>query len=216
MNASIWISLAIIHITAVITPGANFLAVTQTALTRSRRAGLWVANGIITGSLIHVAAGMIGFAAIIAQVPVLFAAIRLLGGLYFAYTGFNMLGAAYRQFRLGSTAYVNTVQFPTSMMLDDLTPAEAYRRGLFTHLSNPASMLYYVSLFTGFVPVSATLLEKLLIAAALLGTTSVWYLLVAFMFSQTQIRRFYFRLMPYMNSLFGVLWIALAIKLILA
>ena len=94
MNESIWLSLAIIHVTAVITPGANFLAVTQTALTRSRQAGLWVARGIITGSLIHVAAGMIGFAAIISHIPVLFAAIRLPGGLYFAYTDFKMLRAA--------------------------------------------------------------------------------------------------------------------------
>ncbi len=212
MNASIWLSLALIHITAVITPGANFLGVTQAALTRSRRAGLWVAAGIITGSFMHVAAGMIGFAAIISKIPLLFAAIRLLGGLYFAYTGFKMLKAAYTQFRLASAAYTDTTQ----VMLSDLTPSEAYRRGLFTHLSNPASMLYYVSLFTGFVPVSASLLEKLLIAIALLGTTASWYLLVAFLFSQSRIRRFYFRLMPYMNTLFGLLWIALAIKLIFA
>jgi len=213
MNESIWLSLAVIHITAVITPGANFLAVTQTALTRSRQAGLWVARGIITGSLIHVAAGMIGFAAVISRVPLLFAAIRFLGGLYFAYTGFKMLKAAYMQFRVAADA---DTPIPKQVMLADLPPSEAYQRGLFTHLSNPASMLYYVSLFTGFVPISATLLEKLLIAIALLGTTSTWYLLVAFMFSQARIRRFYFRVMPYMNTAFGLLWIALAIKLIFA
>ncbi len=213
MNESIWLSLAVIHITAVITPGANFLAVTQTALTRSRRAGLWVASGIFTGSLIHVAAGMIGFAAIISQIPLLFAAIRLLGGLYFAYTGFKMLITAFAQFKSDRDA---SADLPSQMILSDWTPAEAYRRGLFTHLSNPASMLYYVSLFTGFVPVTATLFEKLLIAVALLGTTSIWYLLVAFMFSQSRIRRFYFRLMPFMNALFGLLWIILAIKLLFA
>jgi len=213
MNESIWLSLAVIHITAVITPGANFLAVTQTALTRSRQAGLWVARGIITGSFIHVAAGMIGFAAVISRVPLLFAAIRFLGGLYFAYTGFKMLKAAYMQFRVAADA---DTPIPKQVMLADLPPSEAYQRGLLTHLSNPASMLYYVSLFTGFVPISATLLEKLLIAVALLGTTSTWYLLVAFMFSQTHIRRFYFRLTPYMNTAFGLLWIALAIKLIFA
>ena len=213
MNESIWLSLAVIHITAVITPGANFLAVTQTALTRSRQAGLWVARGIITGSFIHVAAGMIGFAAVISRVPLLFAAIRFLGGLYFAYTGFKMLKAAYMQFRVAADA---DTPIPKQVMLADLPPSEAYQRGLLTHLSNPASMLYYVSLFTGFVPISATLLEKLLIAIALLGTTSTWYLLVAFMFSQTRIRRFYFRLMPYLNTAFGFLWIALAIKLLFA
>ena len=213
MNESIWLSLAVIHITAVITPGANFLAVTQTALTRSRQAGLWVARGIITGSFIHVAAGMIGFAAVISRVPLLFAAIRFLGGLYFAYTGFKMLKAAYMQFRVAADA---DTPIPKQVMLADLPPSEAYQRGLLTHLSNPASMLYYVSLFTGFVPISATLLEKLLIAVVLIGTTSTWYLLVAFMFSQTRIRRFYFRLTPYMNTAFGLLWIALAIKLIFA
>lgn len=148
MTESIWLSLALIHITATITPGANFLAVTQTALTRSRRAGLWVARGIITGSILHVTAGMIGFAAIISQIPLLFATIRLLGGLYFAYTGFKMLKAAYTQFRTGSKGYGNSAALSAHVPLGDLSNGEAYRRGLFTHLSNPASMLYYVSLLS--------------------------------------------------------------------
>lgn len=216
MDGSIWASLAVIHVTAVITPGANFLAVTQTALTRSRRAGLWVGAGIVTGSLLHVTAGMIGFAAVISQIPLLFAAIRFLGGLYFAYTGYKMLRAAYREFRKSSTLTSGATPVSAQAPLSDLTPAEAYRRGLFTHLSNPASMLYYVSLFTGFVPVSASVFEKLLIAVALLSTTTTWYLLVALMFSHPRIRQFYLRLMPYMNTLFGGLWVVLAIKLIFA
>ncbi len=216
MTLAVWISLAIIHVTAVITPGANFLAVTQTALTRSRRAGLWVARGIITGSIIHVTAGMIGFAAVISRIPLLFATIRLLGGLYFAYTGFKMLRAAYRQYRIWHITKLAETDQPSAPMLDDISSSDAYRRGLFTHLSNPASMLYYVSLFTGFVPLDASILEKILIALALLGTTTTWYLLVAVLFSQTSIRRFYFRLMPYMNALFGLLWMALAAKLLFA
>lgn len=216
MTLAVWVSLAIIHVTAVITPGANFLAVTQTALTRSRRAGLWVARGIITGSIIHVTAGMIGFAAVISRIPLLFATIRLLGGLYFAYTGFKMLKAAYQQYRIRHITQFAETDQPATAMFDDIRSSDAYRRGLFTHLSNPASMLYYVSLFTGFVPLDASLLEKILIALALLGTTTTWYLLVAVLFSQASIRRFYFRLMPYMNALFGLLWMALAAKLLFA
>lgn len=216
MTLTVWISLAIIHVTAVITPGANFLAVTQTALTRSRRAGLWVARGIITGSIIHVTVGMIGFAAVISRIPLLFATIRLLGGLYFAYTGFKMLKAAYQQYRIRHITKSAETDQPSVAMLDDLSSSDAYRRGLFTHLSNPASMLYYVSLFTGFVPLDASPLERILIAIALLGTTTTWYLLVAVLFSQMSIRRFYFRLMPYMNALFGLLWMALTAKLLFA
>lgn len=216
MTLTVWISLAIIHITAVITPGANFLAVTQTALTRSRRAGLWVARGIITGSIIHVTAGMIGFAAVISRIPLLFATIRLLGGLYFAYTGFKMLKAAYQQYRIRHITKLAETDQPSVAMLDDLSSSDAYRRGLFTHLSNPASMLYYVSLFTGFVPLDASLFERILIAVALLGTTTTWYSLVAMLFSQMSIRRIYFRLMPYMNALFGLLWMTLAAKLLFA
>lgn len=216
MTLDIWLSLAIIHITAVITPGANFLAVTQTALTRSRRAGVWVARGIITGSLIHVIAGLIGVAAIISQIPVLFAGICLLGAVYFAYAGFKMLQAAYREFRQRQAYPAATTSTANQSALEDLTPTQAYKRGLFTHLSNPASMLYYVSLFTGFVPLNASITDKLLVTVGLLSTTIIWYSLVALIFSQTHIRTFYLRLMPYMNALFGALWIALAFKLISA
>lgn len=214
MTLDIWLSLALIHITAVITPGANFLAVTQTALTRSRQAGVWVARGIITGSLIHVVAGLIGVAGIISQIPMLFATIRLLGALYFAYAGFKMLRTAYREFRQRQTLPAQQTSLTELQTLEDLTPTQAYRRGLFTHLSNPASMLYYVSVFTGFVPLSASLSDKVLVTVGLLGTTTIWYSLVALIFSHTRIRLFYLRLMPYMNALFGLLWIALAFKLI--
>ncbi len=216
MTLDIWLSLALIHITAVITPGANFLAVTQTALTRSRRAGVWVARGIITGSMIHVVAGLVGVAGVISQIPVLFAAIRLLGALYFAYAGFKMLQTAYREFRQHQTRPAVNSPVTDQSTLEDLTPSQAYRRGLFTHLSNPASMLYYVSLFTGFVPLTASISDKLLVTVGLLSTTTIWYSLVALIFSQSRIRTFYLRLMPYMNALFGVLWIALAFKLIAA
>ncbi|MCA0458320.1 MAG: LysE family translocator [Chloroflexi bacterium] len=214
MTLDIWLSLALIHITAVVTPGANFLAVTQTALTRSRRAGVWVARGIITGSLIHVIAGLIGVAGIISRIPALFAAIRLLGAVYFAYAGFKMLQAAYREFRQREAKAAPQADLTDPFQLTDLTPAQAYRRGLLTHLSNPASMLYYVSVFTGFVPLTASLGDKVLVTVGLIGTTTVWYSLVALVFSQANIRHFYLRLMPYMNALFGILWIGLAVKLI--
>lgn len=213
MTPDIWLSLALIHITAVVTPGANFLAVTQTALTRSRRAGLWVARGIITGSLLHVTAGLIGFAALISQVPALFSAIRFLGALYFAYAGFNMLRAAIRRFRQPQPM-VAQAQAAVPVMVEDLTPGQAYQRGLLTHLSNPASILYYVSVFTSFVPVKALPGEKLLVAAGLVTTTLVWYSLVALIFSHERIRAFYLRLMPAMNAVFGLLWLALAAKLL--
>jgi threonine/homoserine/homoserine lactone efflux protein len=74
-------------------------------------------------------------------------------------------------------------------------------------------MMYFLSLFTGFVPLTAAPYEKLLIGVLLVGITFSWYTLVALTFSRQRIRRLYQRSTRGMNAAFGLLWLFMALKL---
>ncbi|MCB9453452.1 MAG: LysE family transporter [Anaerolineaceae bacterium] len=204
MDSALFLALASIHVGAVMTPGANFLRVTQNALTYSRRSGLLTVVGVATGSSLYVTAGIIGFTAVISQSPLIYNSIRVVGALYFTYMGWGLLR---RQPRL------------TGMTVPDesapaFNPNGAYRSGFMTAIANPASALYFLSIFTSFIPLSSTLADKTFAGLLLLTITFTWYSTVAMLFSYSRVRAFYRRAEVSMNRFFGVIWLLLAVKLL--
>jgi len=206
MNPSIFLALASIHLAAVITPGANFLRVTQNALAYSRRAGLLTVMGVATGSFLYVTAGIVGFAAIISQSPIAYNLIRIIGAAYFVYMGVQLLR---RKPRLSADS---TIQEFTA----DRTRAQAYRDGLFTALSNPAAALYFLSVFTTIIPASSAVTEKVAAGLMLVTITLLWYTLVAITCFNPRVRALYRTAEGWINRVFGVLWLLLAVRLLAA
>ncbi len=199
------LAIALVHVVAVISPGANFLIVTRNALSFSRRSGLLTARGVALGSFIYIVIGFLGFATIISHSPLLFNAIRLVGAAYFLYTG--------------SKALLSLRQRPTlAARMDDTTLPErrAFLGGLATALSNATSILYFLSLFTTFIPTEASPIQKAATALVLVSISLTWYTLVALTFSNPRVRRIYSRFERWLNGLIGLLWIGLALKLLSA
>ncbi len=200
------LALAVVHLFAVISPGANFLIVARNSLTYSRRSGLLTARGVALGSLFYITIGMLGFATVIAQSPPLYTAIRLAGAGYFVYTGVRAL----LSLRQGSTLAARIEEQPR------LEERRAFFSGLLTAVSNATSALYFLALFTSFVPVSATWQEKLLTAVVLVSISFTWYNVLALTFSQGSVRRFYRRCERWLNGMIGILWLFLAYRLLAA
>lgn len=198
------LTVALIHLAAVISPGANFLIVSSTALTYSRHSGVMAARGVALGSLAYITIGFLGFAAVISQSPLLFNIIRVAGAIYFVRTGIRALAS------LRGTARTTQVETPAT----DLTHASAFRRGMLTALGNPTSVLYFLSLFTTFIEVDTPLGEKAALALLLITISLTWYTVVAVTFSHPRVRRVYGRFERWLKGLIGVLWLFLAFKLI--
>lgn len=202
MNLALFVTLASIHLAVVMSPGSNFMAVTTNALAYSRRTGLLTVGGVATGSSLYIIAGVIGFAAIISQSPLIYNVIRFVGAAYFLYLSYRLFT---RQPRLDG--YIST------SAAADLTRGQAYRSGLLAAIANPSAALYFLSLFTTFIPVSSALVEKVLAGLLLLAITTTWYALIATTFSSARVRAFYRRAELWMNRVFGLIWLLLAVKL---
>jgi RhtB (resistance to homoserine/threonine) family protein len=200
------LAIALVHIAAVVSPGANFLIVTRNSLTYKRQAGLLTARGVALGSIIYITVGLLGFATVIAGSPVLFNLIKLVGTAYFFYIGAKTLLALRNPTRL--KAAQDAAEQP------QISSRGAFLSGMGTALSNPTSALYFLSLFTTFVETSAPVGEKALTGLVLGSISFTWYTIVAATFSNDRVRAFYWRFEKWLNSFIGIMWIVLGIKLL--
>jgi threonine/homoserine/homoserine lactone efflux protein len=128
------------------------LFVAATSLARGRRAGFAAALGLLTGTMVYVAAAAAGVAAIIASSALAFDALRYLGATYLIYLGIK----AWRT-RDDSVA----VGFPAG---------KAYRQAIVVQLLNPKVALFFLAFLPQFVdPDRGPVATQVLVLGAILG-----------------------------------------------
>lgn len=168
---SIWL----LHVGALLTPGANVLLVSQLAASGDRRGASYAAVGIAIGAAIWSCAAVIGLGALLAAIPALRRFMQLLGATYLLYF-------AVRLWR----SHTYAMNAPRS-----LTTGKAVRTGMYTSLSNPKPALFYAGVFSVALPSTA---GPALMAAALaivVGNALSWHLLLASLFSLGRIQEAY-------------------------
>jgi len=73
-----------------VSPGPSFVMVARTAASSDRISGLSAALGMGCGGFIFAVLALAGLIGFLAAVPALYAAMKLVGGLYLAYLGINI------------------------------------------------------------------------------------------------------------------------------
>ena len=116
---------------AIISPGPNFILVTNTALNRSRSEGLLTATGVATGSGIFAFAGLVGLLPLVHSLPHFAEVMRFVGGGYLAWIGLDMLRTCRREI---VPETVDKVIGASAMV--------SYRTGMLTNLTNPKAWAF--------------------------------------------------------------------------
>ena len=118
-------------------PGANLFVVVQTSLASGRRAGVLTGLGVALGDAFYSGLGLFGLATLITQCEEIFSLIRIVGGAYLLWFAWCS------SMRRHSTPQMSTLQQPIS------APWYVFfRRGLITDLSNPQTVLFFISIFS--------------------------------------------------------------------
>jgi threonine efflux protein len=197
-------ALFVVHLLVVASPGPAFLAVSRTAISTSRSAGVVAAAAMATGALIWAIATLFGLHVLFAKGPWLYDAMRLGGAAYLIYLGLGMLRSAWRGDRLVTNA----------------APAPAghrtFLRSLGVQLSNPKAAVFFGSIFVTLLPAAAPLWVKGT-ALAILGVNEFgFYGLVAVVLSAPRAQRIYGNAKRGLDALFGGFLTALGVKLALS
>lgn len=170
------------HTLASISPGPNFLIVTQTAMSGSRAAAVATALGIATGAAVWSAAALLGLTVLFAQIPWLHAGLRLLGGIYLVVLGARLWRAADKPIARNAGDDVAHV-----------AAAQAFRRGLFTNMTNPKAAIFYGSIFAAFLTPDLPRWVALAAVAIIVANSAAWHVMLACLFSHQRAQRWYRR-----------------------
>jgi threonine/homoserine/homoserine lactone efflux protein len=183
---TIWL----LHVAALVTPGANVLLVSQLAAGDRARSAAFAALGVAVGAALWSGAAVLGVDAVFAAFPRFRLALQVAGAAYLLYI-------ASRLWRAGPAATGNAASSPS--------PAAAFRLGLLTNATNPKSALFFGSIFSAALPArpGATLLVCA-VALVVLNALS-WHLFLAYVFSRGRVRQAYARQSRLLNRLGGAL-----------
>lgn len=167
----------------VVSPGPSFVQVARIAVSRSRADGLAAAAGMGLGALVFAMLALAGLQALLAALPRVYMALKVLGGLYLMWMAFNIWRGARLPLDMGAgegAALQSTV-------------GKSFRAALVTQLSNPKIVVVYSSVFAALLPAQFPLPAALLVLAGVLLMETGWYALVALVLSSSAPRAAYLR-----------------------
>ncbi|MBD0269157.1 MAG: LysE family transporter [Cyanobacteria bacterium Co-bin8] len=206
MFLSGWLTVLVVGLIAVITPGPDFVLTLRSSLTHSRQAGIYTALGIGAGNLVHATYSLIGIGAIVSQSILLFNLLKGLGAAYLIYVGIKSLRAQKTAVGIG-TVRSNRRR---------ISRKAAFRIGFFGNLLNPKATLFFLALFTQIVQPATPVLVQAAYGVAIAALALIWFTLVAVWISQAGIKARLEACSHWLERLAGVVLVTFGVRLAVA
>ncbi|HZE53832.1 MAG TPA: LysE family transporter [Bradyrhizobium sp.] len=190
-----------LYLAVTVSPGPNFAVVSRLAVSGSRQAAFGASLGIGLASIIYATLSMAGLAVLLREIGWLARGVQLCGGCYLIY--------------LGVSAWVGA-----GALAGAAGPAGArsgwygLRTGFIVDLSNPKSIAFFIGLYAAAVPHETALWAKVSIVAGSFAVETLWYGLVAAMFSTPAALAIYKRLGKWIERTIGACLAGFGIRMI--
>ena len=193
------------------TPGVDFLLTVSRTLQGGTRAGVAAALGINAGCVVHALAAAFGLAALLALHPAAFQAVQWAGAAYLVWLGGGRLRQAWHG-AAGSAANAATAAAPAPAR----SFAADFRVGLYTNVLNPKVAFFFLAFLPQFVPAGSPhkTLSFLLLGAWFVVQGFVFLMLLVVLAARLSKLGASGRVRQVLNGLGGVLFIALALRLL--
>ena len=187
-----------------ISPGPSFVLVARTAVAVSRRDALATALGMGVGGLVFAGAALLGLMVVLASVPWLYLAIKVMGAAYLLYLALSLWK--------GANDPLATTDVRGGGAARGLFRSFGF--GLATQLSNPKTAIWYASIFAAVLSADQPRGLAAVVLPMIFAIEAGWYALVAVVFSSAGPRRGYLRLKPWIDRAAGGVMGLLGLKLL--
>lgn len=201
-------TLAVLHALAVISPGPDFAIVLRQSVVHGRRVALATSAGIGSGIVVHVLYSVLGLGLLLRTSPRVLEVIQIVGAAYLLWLGIQSLRARPR----------SDVAAESSPQADASGGGvrRAFITGFLTNATNVKATWFFLSVFTVVVSPQTPRWLQGAYGAWMAVTTTLWFSLVSFGFSQPAVRRAFLRRGHWFDRAMGVVLIALAVRLALS
>lgn len=194
---TIWL----LHVAALLSPGANVLLVSQLAASDRGKSALFAAFGVTLGALLWATFAVLGVHAVFGAFPGLRLGLQVLGGAYLLYVATRLWRSTGPE--LGKPAPA-------------ISRSTAFRLGFLTNITNPKSALFFGSVFAASFPAEPGVALQISAVAIIVVNALCWHTLLAYLFSRPRVRAGYARSRNTANrvasALLGVLGLGLLVS----
>src|SRR4051812_9982178 len=196
--------LAVLSIAGAITlgamsPGPSFILVARTSVARSRADGLAMALAMGAGGVLFAVLALAGVHAVLATVPVVYEALKVLGGIYLVYLAWMLWRHA---------------AAPIDLEKIGSSSRRSFRLGLATQVSNPKTAVVYATVFVSLLPKEVPLWAMLVLPVLIFCIEAGWYSIVALALSSPAPAAAYLRWKRWIDRAAGTVMGVLGFKLI--
>lgn len=200
MTLAAWSTVAALCVLGAVSPGPSLAVITRHTLAGGRTAGAVaaLAHGLAIG--LYAFASISGVAVVLTRSPTAFAVLQWAGALWLAWLGLKAL-LANREPAHDDPAAPNHHQ-------------GAARDGFLVAFLNPKVAVFFLALFSQVIGPDTSTPARLGYATTAMVIDAGWYLLVAWGLSRPGWMAWLRRHGPWVDRLFGVLLLALALRLI--
>ncbi len=201
-----FLTVALVHILAAMSPGPDFAIVTRNSLVYSRKVGVYTALGIALGLLVHIAYSLLGIGFLIAQSIVVFNIIKYIGAGYLLYIGYKALL---------SKPVVEAEEKVASQKSTDISAWSAIKIGFLTNALNPKATMFFLAVFTQVIDPATPMWVQLVYGLEMIVATFAWFSIVAYLFSNYLLKQKLLKVRHRIDHVMGAVLIALGIKVAL-
>lgn len=185
------LSLGLLGILIVISPGADFVLVLKNSMTQGRRAGIWTAIGISLAISIHIGYSLMGMRYLISHNEWLYRIIQYAGAVYLMYLGVKGIF-----FSSQETPEINDSPGVSS---------RHFWQGFLCNALNPKTMLFFISIFSQVVaPEGKSNVSAYLYGGYMVLLHALWFILVAFLITSTRLQKRLNRAKTRLNQICGI------------
>ena len=199
-----FLTVALVHLLAVASPGPDFAVVLRQALSQSRNRALLTAIGVGSGILVHVGYSLLGIGLLIQQSVWLFSVLKVAGALYLGWIALQCLRSAPAQLELDTV--------PTRTQ----SGFAALRLGFLTNALNPKATLFFVSLFSVVISPGTPVVLQAGYGLYMAAATALWFTLVAIFFTLPRVRQSFTRFGHWLDRVMGGVLLLLAGQLLVS
>ena len=166
------ISLALLGVLIVISPGADFVLVLKNSLNLGRKAGILTALGISLAISVHIGYSLLGISYLISQNEWLYRLVRYAGAAYLLYLGIKSVWSA---------GHFTDAEMPSRKAIKTW---HYLLQGFLCNVLNPKTMLFFLSIFSQVIsPDAGDSHLTLLYGAYMVLLHGLWFCAVAILFT---------------------------------
>ena len=196
-----FLTVAILHLFAVASPGPDFALVTRQSLRYNRKVAIWTSLGIGAGILFHSLLAITGLVLLITSNELFSTILKIIGSLYLLYLGVNSILGSKEEGDI-EEENTNTDKF------------NGFLAGLITNITNVKAILFFVTVFSVVIDTGNNL-YLLLYGAYMALATFIWFSIISFVFTSEGFKSRFSSFLGLFEKIIGFTLILLSLQILI-